>query len=138
MRFPSLGLTQTGQIARLADQVDPVTRTMHVEVDVPNAGGRFVPGMYAQASIVLEHIANAVLVPIQAIDRAESGTSVLAVTPNGVIERRAIRLGMETADVAEVTSGLNEGDLVVVGTRAQLKPGLTVQPTVTSQTSGGR
>jgi RND family efflux transporter MFP subunit len=138
MHFPSLGVTENGTVARIADQVDPATRTMHVEVDVANADGRLVAGMYAEAVIVLQQIPDALRLPVQAIDRAESVASVLAVTPKGVIERRAVTLGLETADAAEVRSGLQEGDLVVIGTRAQLRPGATVQPIITPPASGGR
>jgi multidrug efflux pump subunit AcrA (membrane-fusion protein) len=102
-----------------------------------------VPGLYALASIVLDQIPNALTVPAQALDRTDAGVSVLRVGASGVLERRAIRLGLETVDAAEVTSGLSEGDLVVVGTRSQLRAGETVQPKVsapagtTAGTSGG-
>jgi RND family efflux transporter MFP subunit len=143
VRVPSLNRSFSGSISRFADQVDPTTRTMHAEVNVPNPTGTLVPGLYALASIVLDQIPNALTVPAQALDRTDAGVSVLRVGASGVLERRAIRLGLETVDAAEVTSGLSEGDLVVVGTRSQLRPGETVQPKVsapagtTAGTSGG-
>jgi RND family efflux transporter MFP subunit len=143
VRVPSLNRSFSGSISRFADQVDPATRTMHAEVNVPNQTGTLVPGLYALASIVLDQIPNALTVPAQALDRTDAGVSVLRVGASGVLERRAIRLGLETVDAAEVTSGLSEGDLVVVGTRSQLRPGETVQPKVsapagtTAGTSGG-
>jgi RND family efflux transporter MFP subunit len=140
VRVPSLNRTFSGTISRFANQVDPTTRTMHAEVDVPNPSGALVPGLYALASIVLDQIANALTVPTQALDRTDAGVSVLRVGASGVLERRAIQIGLETVDAAEVTSGLSEGDLVVVGTRSQLRPGETVQAKVAAPAaaSGGR
>ena len=130
VNVPSLQRTFAGTIARSADQVDTTTRTMHVEVDVPNPTGVLVPGLYAEATVVLEHLPDAVAVPTQAIDRAETGTSVLVVTAAGIIERRPIRIGLETVDAAEVVSGLAPGDRVVIGTRSQLRAGDHVQAKV--------
>jgi RND family efflux transporter MFP subunit len=136
VRVPSLNRTFSGTISRFANQVDPTTRTMHAEVDVPNPTGALVPGLYALASIVLDQIANALTVPTQALDRTDAGVSVLRVGPSGVLERRPLQIGLETVDAAEVTSGLGEGDLVVVGTRSQLRPGETVQPKVAPPAAG--
>ena len=56
----------------------------------------------------------------------------LAVTPNNLVEVRQISLGLETASKVEVRSGLNEGDLVVIGGRAALQAGQEVRPKVTA------
>ena len=52
----------------------------------------------------------------------------MVVTPNNRVEVRKIQLGLETADKVEVRSGLNEGDMVVIGGRASLQPGQEVRP----------
>jgi RND family efflux transporter MFP subunit len=137
VRVPSLQRSFSGTIARSANQVDPTTRTMHVEVDVPNPGGTLVPGLYAEATVVLEHLADAVAVPMQAIDRADTGTSVMVVTPAGVLLRRPVTLGLETVDAAQVLSGLSPGDQVVVGARSQLRVGDHVQPKAEEPTAAG-
>lgn len=132
--------TFKGTIARSADEIDPAAFTMHVEVDVENPDGILVPGMYANASIVLQHSDNVLTVPVQALDRGETTVTVMRVGASGTLERPVVQLGLETADAAEVLSGLHEGDLVVVGSRAQLHAGQTVQPKVVSVTelAGGR
>jgi len=130
VQVPSLKRSFSGTISRFSDQVDTATRTMHVEVDVPNPTRTLVPGLYALATIVLDRIPNALTVPVQAIDRTDEGVSVLRVGASGALERRTIQIGLETVDAAEVTSGLDEGDLVVVGTRGQLRAGQVVQPKV--------
>ncbi len=55
-------------------------------------------------------------------------TTVYRVDPDGMVEDRAVTLGLETADDAEVLAGVNAGDRVVVGDRAGLKPGQVVRP----------
>jgi RND family efflux transporter MFP subunit len=135
----TLGKKFQGKVARFADQVDTATRTMHTEVDVPNPKGELVPGMYASVSLVLNDERNALAVPVQALARTEDRVSVLLIDKQNKLEERAVQIGIETPDQVEILSGLNEGDLVVVGNRSQLQPGMTVQPKIISsaQTSGG-
>src|SRR5262249_9498989 len=136
----SLHKTVTGKIARFSDRLDTETRTMHVEVDVLNPKLDLVPGMYADATLVLDASKDALVAPVQAIDRTENGARVLVVSGDGespgTIEERRVALGLEADDRIEVTRGLNAGDLVVVGSRAQLKPGAVVMPKMVV-TSGG-
>jgi RND family efflux transporter MFP subunit len=136
----SLHRTVTGKVARFADRLDTDTRTMRVEVDVPNQNLELVPGMYADATLVLDAAKDALVAPIQAIDRTEKGARVLVVGGDGhspgAIEERKVSLGLETDDRIEVTRGVSAGDLVVVGSRAQLKPGTTVSPKVLSASEG--
>jgi RND family efflux transporter MFP subunit len=124
----SLGRTFAGTVARFSDRLDGDTRTMRVEVDVPNPTLELVPGMYAQASIALDQATDALTIPVQAIDRTETGASVVVVSRQGAVERRDVELGLETADRVAVTRGVDAGDLVVTGNRAQLKAGEIVRP----------
>ena len=135
----TLGKKFQGQVARFADQVDTATRTMHTEVDVPNPTGELVPGMYASASLVLNDERNALAVPIQALTRTEDRVSVLLINKQNKLEERSVQIGIETPDQVEILSGLNEGDLVVIGNHSQLQPGIAVQPKIISsaQTTGG-
>ena len=135
----SLHKTVAGVIARFADRLDTETRTMRVEVDVSNASLELVPGMYADATVVLDSVKDAVVAPVQAVDRTESGARVFVVSgghPEGTVESRPVTLGLETDDRVEVTRGLSAGDLVVVGSRAQLKPGAIVVPKLTATAEG--
>ena len=135
----ALGKKFQGKVARFADQVDTATRTMHTEVDVPNSSGELVPGMYASASLVLNDERNALAVPVQALTRTEDSVTVLLINRQNKLEERPVQIGTETPDQVEIISGLSEGDLVVVGNRSQLQPGIAVQPKVISSThtSGG-
>lgn len=135
-----LGKKFEGKVARFADQVDLSTRTMHTEVDVRNPTGELVPGMYASVSLVLSDERNALAVPVQALARTEDSASVLLIDKQNKLEERSVKTGIETPDQIEILSGLQEGDLVVVGNRSQLQPGMVVEPKMISsaQTSGGR
>ncbi len=128
VRVSSLDRTLPGKIARSSIDVREDTRTMHTEVDVPNPQHVLLPGLYADATIQLEHKGDALAVPLQAVDRTGNGTTVDVVDLSNRIEVRQVMLGIQTATDAEVLSGLNEGDTVVVSDRSSLKAGQVVQP----------
>jgi RND family efflux transporter MFP subunit len=124
----SLNQTFPGKVARFAVDVKEDTRTMHTEVDVPNPQRVLLPGLYADATIQLEHKGDALAVPLQAVDHNADRTTVDVVGASNKIEIRPIVLGIQTPTDAEVLSGLKEGDLVVVSDRSSLKTEQTVQP----------
>ena len=128
VNVPSLSRTFPGKVARFSVDVREDTRTMHTEVDVQNPGRVLLPGLYAEATITLEKKDDAVAVPLQAVDQDNNQTTVDVVDPSGRIEIRQIVLGIQTATDAEVLSGLQEGEPVVVSDRSGLKAGQPVQP----------
>jgi RND family efflux transporter MFP subunit len=119
-----------GRVARFADALNDETRTMHTEIDVQNANGTLVEGMYAEARLVLNQNEDALTAPIQAIERNDSGASVLVVDSQGEIQERQVKLGAEGSDRVEVLSGLAENDRVVIGSRSEFRSGDKVQPKV--------
>ncbi|HVT94217.1 MAG TPA: efflux RND transporter periplasmic adaptor subunit [Bryobacteraceae bacterium] len=123
VNVPSLNRDFPGKVARFSVDVKEDTRTMHTEVDVPNPGRALIPGLYAEATLTLEHRDNAVSIPLQSVDRSGSGESVYIVNPSHQVEERPVTLGLQTASDAEVLSGLSEGDMVIVSDRSGLKPG---------------
>jgi RND family efflux transporter MFP subunit len=128
VNVPALSRTFPGKVARFSVDVREDTRTMHTEVDVSNPGRALLPGLYAEATITLEKKDDAIAVPLQAVDQDNSKTTVDVVDSSGKIERRQIVLGIQTATDAEVLSGLQEGETVVVSDRSGLKAGQQVQP----------
>jgi membrane fusion protein, multidrug efflux system len=64
----------------------------------------------------------------------------VVVVAGGKVEHRSVRLGLEAPDRVQVVSGLREGELVVIGSRSQLRDGMPVTPNVVGQhaTQGGR
>lgn len=130
VKVSSLDRTFPGKIARFSVDVREDTRTMHTEVDVENPQRVLLPGLYADATIQLEHKQDALAVPLQAVDHTATGTTVLVVDASNKVEIRPVVLGIQTATDAEVLSGLKEGDMVVVSDRSSLKAGQVVQPKV--------
>jgi RND family efflux transporter MFP subunit len=130
VNVPSLNRTLPGKVARFSEDVKEDTRTMHTEVDVPNTNGLLDQGLYAEATITLETKNNVLYVPLQAIDHNGDHTTVFLVTGGSKLERRTVVLGIQTSNDAEVVSGLEEGDQVVVSDRSGLKAGEEVQPKV--------
>ena len=127
-----------GEVARISDQIDLGTRTMHTEVDVPNRKYDLVPGMYATVELPLQAVQNALTVPAQAVQRLGEGRgSVLVVGPDNRIEKRDVALGLDDSRETEVTSGLQEGERVVFGEQAQFKPGELVSPTAVMPSASG-
>jgi RND family efflux transporter MFP subunit len=128
VRVPSLNQTFPGKVARFSVDVREDTRTMHTEVDVLNPQGALLPGLYADAELVLDRKDGVPTVPVQALNREGDKTTVFVVNHNSELEDRTVQLGLQTASDAEITSGLNEGELVVVGDRSGLKAGQKVHP----------
>jgi len=123
VRVPSLNRTFPGKVARFSVDVREDTRTMHTEVDVSNPQRVLVPGLYADAELVFDQAVNVLTVPVQALNREGNETTVFVVNESGILEDRTVRLGLRTADYAEILSGLKEGSEVVVSDRSALKGG---------------
>ena len=124
----ALDRTFNGTVTRFADSVDMATRTMDTQVDVPNPNLILIPGMYAEAVLTLERHLHALSIPLEGVDAQGTKSTAYVVGPDHKISVRAIKIGMETADRAEILSGLSENDLVIVGNRGQLAAGQTVEP----------
>jgi RND family efflux transporter MFP subunit len=130
VRVPSLDRTFPGKVARFSVDVRADTRTMHTEVDVPNPQRVLLPGLYAEAHLQFDRKDNIPVVPVQALSHEGERTSVLVVGLDGTLDRRPVQVGIETSSDAEITSGLQEGEQVVVSDRAGLNPGEKVRAQV--------
>jgi RND family efflux transporter MFP subunit len=122
----SMGKHFEGKVARFAQKVDMATRTMLTEADIPNPDYVYTPGMYSTVQLSLAQQRDVLTVPIQSLSSGDT-PSVLVVKDNK-IERRQVTVGLETPDRAEILSGLDEGDLVVVGSRSSLQVGEAATP----------
>src|SRR5271167_595041 len=129
----ALKKTFNAQIVRTADQIDAQTRTMHTELNVPNPTYELVPGMYASVKIPLHTASNVLTLPIQAVVAGTGGDgAVLVVNGSNHLEKRSVKLGLESATDYEIVSGLHEGAMVVFGEQEQYKAGQLVQPNLTN------
>jgi RND family efflux transporter MFP subunit len=125
----ALHKTSTGKISLFSDQIDLTTRTMHTEVTVPNANYELVPGMYASVKIPLHTVTNVLTIPMQAVESTGTGQGiVLVVNSSNHLERREVKLGLQSATDTEVLSGLSENESVIFGEQNQFKEGQQVSP----------
>ncbi len=124
--------TFPGKITRNTASLDPSTRTMQVEIDVPNGDGKLSPGMYADVSLNIERSGDALVVPMQSVDQSSTQPTVMLVDSANKVEKRVVRVGVSTANRIEILSGLSKGDRVIVANQATFQPGETVTPKISS------
>jgi len=128
VNVPSLNRTFPGKVARFSVDVRSDTRTMHTEVDVPNPKHLLLPGLYAEAELSLEQRPDVTSIPVQALNHEGNKSWVFVVNHDDQLEDRPVELGLQTSSFAEIVSGLNAGEQVVVSDRSGLKPGQKVHP----------
>lgn len=136
VRVDSLQRVFQGRVSRFAGQLKSSTRTMDTEVDIDNSAGLIRPGMYGYATLVLESRAKVLAVPVQTINRSLN-TTALIVKPDGILEERVVTIGMETPHFTEVLNGIREGEMVVLGAKSNMKPGLRVIPKLVASSELG-
>ena len=126
----------TGKVTRFTDALDRTTRTMQVEIDVPNENYKLQPGMYANVRLQTQERPDVLTVPVQAVQHTNGKAMVLLVDGHNRVESREIQTGVEDASRVEVISGLSEGERVIVGNFGAFQPGQTVTPKLTKLASG--
>jgi len=128
VRVESLGgKTFTGNITRFTDKVNDATRTMITEMEVKNPDLEIVPGMYATVVLKVEHRTQVLAIPTEAVASAKN-SAVDVINADHQIEEREVTLGLETPDRYEVTSGLKEGEKVIIGNPSRVHAGEKVEP----------
>jgi cobalt-zinc-cadmium efflux system membrane fusion protein len=109
--FP--GETFEGRVSRIADTVDPQTRTVKVQAELDNPRGQLRPEMYGSIHHI-EATKPTPVVPAGAVIQSGEHAMVFVETAAGRFERRPVTVGARAGDVIRVVSGLSQGDTVVV------------------------
>jgi RND family efflux transporter MFP subunit len=115
-------------VTRLTDSLDPSTRTMQVEFDIPNKGNHLAPGMYADVVLQVRNKQNALTVPVEAVMSGSDKPTVLLLDARNRVRTQPIQTGITEPSMVEVASGLKEGDRVIVGNLAAFHDGEVVDP----------
>ena len=118
---PYEGETFTGSVARVVHNLDPRTRTMGIEVEIPNPTGRLKPGMFARVEVLVETRHRALTIPAEALRLGEARPSVMLVR-EGVVETVPVELGAADTRGVEVRKGLGEQDQVILQGKDLVKP----------------
>jgi RND family efflux transporter MFP subunit len=116
----------TGHVDRLSPAADPITRQVVVFVSLPNTGGRLIAGLFAEGRVdAASH--TGIVVPMSAVDETGPTPTVTRVR-DGKAERVNVQLGLRQAEteLIEITSGLNAGDIVILGSSRGVTPGTPV------------
>jgi RND family efflux transporter MFP subunit len=127
IRVGALNKTIMGRVSRYTGDVQPATRTMEAEVDVPNPRSELMPGMFADVLLTVEKHEHAVALPVQALFNRDGKKMVLVISPEGIVETRQVQTGIETASKTEALQGVSAGDRVVIGNKGELKDGDKVE-----------
>jgi RND family efflux transporter MFP subunit len=123
---PYQGEAFTGTVTRVVHALDPRSRTMGVEVDVPNPRNRLKPGMFARVEVLVETRRAALTIPVEAVSLADARPHVMVVRRDAV-EPVPVQLGAADARGVEVTGGLAEGDVVILQGKDLVKAGQKVR-----------
>jgi RND family efflux transporter MFP subunit len=137
VRVDALKRVFQGRVSRFTGKLDAATRTMETEVDLPNPDRVIKAGMFGSAAIALEQRRDVLTVPVQALATHTAPIKLLVVGPDQRLQERQVDIGLETPDHVEIVSGLREGELVVVGAKGDLRPGVAVSPKVQSSPTSG-
>ena len=107
--------------------IDPATRTLMVEVRVPNPTQQLLPGMYAQVKFALAAPAKSLVIPATALVVNAEGTQVLAVDSNQTVHIQKVVVGRDLGKEIEILSGLSGDETLITNPNDALHEGARVQ-----------
>ncbi len=118
-----LGEEYQGTIARTARAIDTATRTMQVEIRVPNPKDALIAGAYVQATLPIQQDGTALLVPTNVLLFRPDGPLVAAVDAGGRVRLSAVKLGTDFGSSVAITSGLHADDRLILNPPDSLADG---------------
>jgi RND family efflux transporter MFP subunit len=130
-----VGEQYRGSVARTARAIDTVTRTMQVEIRVPNPNNALITGSYVQVMLPINVGAKALVVPTNVLLFRPEGPRIALVDAGGRVRLTLVKLGTDFGDSVEVLSGLDAGDRIVLNPADSLADGDVV--TLSAAPKGG-
>jgi RND family efflux transporter MFP subunit len=124
--FEIPGRTFCGRVARTANSIDPATRTLLTEVDVPNSAGVLLPGAYAQVQFDAKLSGQRLTLPINALLFRPEGTMAAVVGPDHHLILKKLTIGRDLGTTVEVLLGIGLDDAIVVNPPDALEQGQQV------------
>jgi RND family efflux transporter MFP subunit len=116
-----------GQVTRSAESIDPSTRTLLTEVDVPNRNGRLLPGGYAHVHLQVTASQARLQVPVNAVLFRAEGLRAVVVDANNRVHLKPLTIGRDYGTSLEVLDGLSPDDLIVLNPADSLDEGQQVR-----------
>ena len=113
-------------VARTAEAIDPATRTLLTEVDVPNKDGRLLPGSFGEVHFAVGNGVNKVTIPVNAMLFRAEGPRVAVVGPDNKVQLRPINIGRDYGTTLEILGGVSPTDQIVINPADSLEDGQPV------------
>jgi RND family efflux transporter MFP subunit len=126
-----------GVVVRDAGALDPTSRTLLTEVQVPNPESRIFPGMYAEVEFVIPRTTPPLIIPANALVVRAEGPQVAVVKEDRTVHFQKIELGRDYGTQVEVTAGMNGSELVVTNPTDDVEEGVAVEP-ISQQMAPGK
>ena len=129
-----------GTVARTAEAIDPATRTLLTEVDVPNRKGQLLPGSYGEVHFRVGEGVQKLTLPVNAMLFRQEGPRVAVVGSDGKVRLRPISIGRDYGTDLEILGGVDIGDRVVINPADSLQEGqqVNVAPESAAPAQGGQ
>ncbi|HUI18447.1 MAG TPA: efflux RND transporter periplasmic adaptor subunit [Alphaproteobacteria bacterium] len=118
---------ERGDVTFINNQVDVTTGTIQLKATFPNADDRLVPGQFVNVVMILSTMANALVIPSEAVQMGQRGAYVYVVKPDKTVEQRAVDVGPQQHSTSVITRGLSAGEQVVTDGILRLFPGAKVE-----------
>jgi membrane fusion protein, multidrug efflux system len=115
-----------GMVARTADAIDPATRTLNTEVDVPNKGGKLLPGSFGQVHFATGTSVPRITIPVNAMLFRAEGPRVAVVDKDSKVHLRPINIGRDFGATLEILGGLDGSDQIIINPSDSLEEGQQV------------
>ena len=123
--FP--GRKFVGHVTNTARAIDPTSRTLLTELQVPNETGELFPGAYVLITLQVNDNTGILTIPSNALIFRSEGTAVGVVDADSKVEIRKITIGLNLGDKLEISQGLSEKDQVILNPSDSLANGITVK-----------
>ena len=125
-----------GMVVRTAESIDPMTRTLLTEVDVPNRDGRLLPGSFGEVHFRIGINVQKLTIPVNAMLFRQEGPRVAVVGSDGKVHLRPIVIGKDYGATLEILGGVEAGDRVIVNPADSIEEGQQVN--VAPENQGGQ
>jgi len=125
-----------GTVTRTSNALDPASRTLLTEVQVPNPAAQLLPGMYADVDLSVPRQNPPLLIPGDTLVVRSDGPQVAVIGPEDTVHFTRIKLGRDYGDRLEVLSGLDEGQRLVANPSDEVREGVKVKPVAVEKAPG--
>ncbi len=119
-------LLERGEVSNLDNLINTSTGMLNIRATFQNPGYRLYPNQFVNVHLLVDTIADAVRVPVTAVQRGQQGTFVYLIAANNTVSVRPVTLGPTDGDFQAVTDGLQPGDRVVTDGTDRLREGALV------------